>query len=77
MTISFKPTDEPATSPVFSDVKCDQFFVSEAGSLCQKINATRASLIAYPSGNLNANVLKFATQEPITRILDHVTKIEF
>ena len=77
MTISFKPTDQPAPSPVFGDVKENQFFVTASGSLCQKIRAGLATIIAYPSGNLNADTLNLAPHEPIARILDHITHIDF
>ena len=77
MTISFKPTEKLVIPPVFGGVADNQFFVSLGGSLCQKVSYGRASIIAYDCGDPYADTLDFDPSDPITRILPHVSNIEF
>lgn len=65
-------------TPTFGDVRVNQFFVSECGELCQKIDDMSYSVIAFEGGEPYA---KYRTKSRrdfvIKRTLPKVAKIEF
>lgn len=69
------PTEEKILT--FEDVKVNQFFVTEYGELCQKIDSMSYSLIAQSDGTLYADHCSNSYGFIIKRILPKVVKIEF
>lgn len=62
----------------FSDVKEDQFFVSEPGYLCQKRDKDSYNIIADAEGKpYSRQIEKVESERVINKILPKVSKIEF
>lgn len=59
------------------DVEENQFFVCDAGYLCQKITHTEYISIADEEGNPCCDTYGAPEDAPIVRILPRVEKIEF
>jgi len=77
-TIKFITEAVEKKTPMFGDVEVNQFFVSANGSLCQKTADNIYSLIALSDGLLFSDQHTDVTNtRTITRILPHVTRIEF
>jgi hypothetical protein len=76
--IKFITETDKVSSPVFGDVKTNQFFVNRLGGLCQKHGPNSFNVIAYCDGNPCASrASNVCPDMPITRILPRVTKIEW
>lgn len=77
MKISFKNTG-PAKDLTFGDVMENQFFVDNAGDLCQKVTDKIYNVVASSDGTLHADSYDgMYPNMPVTRILDHIDSIEF
>ena len=76
--IKFIPGEASDTPPTFGDVKDDQFFVSQAGELCQKYNINGYNVIASAPGEpYSTRQSSVDSGMPVQRILPTITKIEF
>ena len=76
--IKFITEEVSSAQPTFGDVKSSQFFISFDGWLCQKINGGNFVSIATPKGCPCGVIMSgVKSHEPVSRILPHVTKIEF
>lgn len=60
----------------FKDVPCGQFFVTESGSLFQKVTYKTANRIAVGTGAPDPFTLDFHSDAGIERIIE-IEKIEF
>jgi len=77
-TIKFITEAVEKKTPMFGDVELNQFFVNNEGCLCQKTAGDIYSLIALSGGSPYSDQYRdIPNTGPITRILPHVTKIEF
>lgn len=70
--------EEKTKQPVFADVKIDQFFVNNCGSLCQKYCRDSYNIITSSDGKLcGGRVDDVSLKTRIFRVLPEVLKIEF
>lgn len=65
-------------APTYNQVEDNQFFISAAKDLCQKLNSCSYNIIAKSDGRPYADYKTAATAcTPIMRILPLVERIEF
>ena len=73
--ITASKTENPTLT--FYDVDENQFFVDAVGNLCQKMDDGSYITIADVDGDPYCSYEEVYSDEEITRIIEHVGKIEF
>lgn len=76
--MNFIYENKEVKAPTFGDVKENQFFVDNDGSLCQKTDYSNFTVVAAPDGTpYSAWMDETALDRKIQRIIPTVRKIEF
>lgn len=75
--IQFIVEEKKDTTPLYKDVKQNQFFISSMGSLCQKINEEDYVRIADAEKKPNCSTFIASADMTIRKILPETIEIKF